>query len=239
MLKLLPIALIALQSTDLPVPVQPEYRHYVVDSAQILDEYRESVIDSIGERLNADGRPLYVVTIDAVPGDSNEPDRLYATASAIYAAWRIGANHAREVGGNRGTLLLLSRGIQKSVIVFGAGWAGLRDADAARLRRDVFDPALATAGPSDAIVAGVRELAGVLQPPNARIRWRLLWIPAIAIMLGVLSFGRIQRRNARRAAASDARLEMLARQLTGRQDQRLRVAEENVSRRVSPLDPPS
>jgi uncharacterized membrane protein YgcG len=238
-LRLLTIASIALQSTDLPIPVQPEYRHYVVDSAQILDVYSESVIDSIGERLNADGRPLYVVTIDAVPGDSNERYRLYATASAIYAAWKIGANHPPGAPGNRGALLLLARGNQQSVIVFGAGWAGLRDAEGMRLTRDVFDPALATAAPGDAIVAGVQKLAGALEVPNARIRWRLLWFPAIAILLGVLSFARIHRRNARRAAASDAQLEMLALQLSTRQNNSLRVAEGNVSRRVSPLDPPS
>lgn len=235
MLPILIAASISLQSTDIPLPAQPSYGHYVADAAGMLDVYSEHVIDSIGELRYAEGRPLYVVTIDSVPGDSNERYWLVTYAKAIYDDWKIGAN----VPANRGTLVLLAKGNRQAIIMFGSGWGGLHDADGVRLTRDVFNPALASDAPGDAIVAGVRTLSGALSAPNAGWRRQLAWIPMFAMVLAWLSVARIKRRNARRAAASEALLATLALQLTGRQYGSLRAAEENAQRRISPSAPPS
>jgi uncharacterized membrane protein YgcG len=231
-------ASLALQSTDLPLPVQPEYGHYVVDSAQMLDVYSEHVIDSVGARRNDEGRPLYVVTLDSVPGDPGDRDRVYAYAKAIYAGWKIGANTAPNARVSRGTLLLLVKANGESALIFGDGWGGIHDGDGVRLTRDIFNPALASDSPDDAIVAGVRTLSNTVALRRRALARVIAAIPLIAIVLAFLSVGRIKRRNARRREASEALLATLAARLTHRQYESLRVADEKSDRRVSPADPP-
>ena len=230
------IGLMLIQAVTPPLPTKPEYGHYVSDGAQLLDVSTEHVIDSIGARRYAEGRPLYVVTIDSLPSDAaSGDDALYRYAAAIHDGWRIGEKGAAS----RGTLVLIDAKARRSAILFGRGWGSLHDGEGLRLTRDTFDPALASDAPSDAVLRAVRVLSQEIAARNAWIVRGLAMIPLFAIFVAWLSYGRIRGRARRREDERAAVFASVAMQAANRQRAILDAAGKDRPPSLRPSDPPS
>lgn len=226
------ILLIILQAATPPVPVKPEYDRYVVDDAGVLDAYDRARIDSVGRQRNAEGRPLYVVTLDTLPSDA-AVNGIERYARAVYDAWGVGSNLARD----RGALLLIVTTRQRSAIAFGPGWGAGADERARMLAREVVDPALAKGHVAEAANAGVRALASSIASPRGWAGRGLGWIPVFAIVLAGVSYARIRRRGARRDAARAALFASIGSRMIARQEAVLRAGDEGAP--ISPSDPRS
>ena len=226
-------ASIALQVTDATLPARPEYGHYVVDGSNVLDAYSEHVIDSIAARRAAEGRPLYLVTVDSVVSDASDATSLEAFATSTYDRWEIGGSAAPA----RGTLVLIAG--KRSAIVFGRGWGRVHEADARRFAQDVFNPAMASDNPADGMVAGVRALSNVIAARSAWLGRGIAAIPVVAILLAWLSYGRIRSRSARRDSERAAVFERVALTINARQQAVLRAAGQQDRPALRPSDPPS
>lgn len=232
MLSCCTLMLVLLQGTTQSLPVKPEYDRYVVDEAGVLDAYDRARIDSIGRLRNAEGRPLYVVTLDTLPTDARAAG-VERYARSVYGAWGVGRNLATD----RGALLLIVTTEQKSAIAFGPGWGGGADERARRVAGNVVDPALAKGHVADAANAGVRALSSSIASPRAWIGRGLAFIPVFAIILAWLSYGRIRSRGALREAERAAVFARIGSRTIARQEQVLRAADQG--QRISPSDPPS
>lgn len=232
MLSCCALTLIVLQAATQAVPVKPEYDRYVVDEAGVLDPYDRARIDSIGRLRNAEGRPLYVVTLDTLPTDA-AAGGVEGYARTVYDAWGVGSNLAKD----RGALLLIVTTELKSAVAFGPAWGSGAGERARRIAGDVVDPALAKGHVADAANAGVRALSSNIASPRAWIGRGLALIPVFAIVLAWLSYGRIRNRGALREAERAAVFADIGSRLIARQEAVLRASDQGQP--VSPSDPPS
>jgi hypothetical protein len=224
--------LVILQGTTQPLPVKPEYDRYLVDEAGVLDAYDRARIDSIGRLRNAEGRPLYVVTLDTLPTDARSGG-VERYARKVYDAWGVGSNLAND----RGALLLIVTTEQKSAIAFGAGSGIGADERGRRIASDVVDSALAKGHVAGATNAGVRALSSSIASPSAWVGRGLAFIPVFAIFLAWLSYGRIRSRGALGEAERAAVFAHIGSRMIARQEQVLRAADQGQP--ISPSDPPS
>ena len=232
MLSFCTLMLVLLQGTTVPLPVKPEYDRYVVDEAGVLDAYDRARIDSIGRLRNAEGRPLYVVTLDTLPTAARATG-VERYARSVYEAWGVGSNLTTD----RGALLLVVTTEQKSAIAFGPGWGSGADERARRVASNVVDPGLEKGHVADATNAGVRALSSSIASPRAWVGRAIAFIPVFAIFLAWLSYGRIRSRGALREAERAAVFAHIGSRMIARQEQVLRAADQG--QRVSPSDPPS
>ena len=226
------LLLVVLQATTQSLPVKPEYDHYVVDEAGVLDAYDRARIDSIGRLRNLEGRPLYVITLDTLPTDA-ATGGVERYARTVYDAWGVGSNLATD----RGALLLIVTTEQKSAVAFGAGWGSGAGERARTIAREVVDPALAKGHIADGANAGVRALSSSIASPRVWVGRGLALIPLFAIALAWLSYGRIRKRGALREAERAAVFAGIGSRMIARQEQILRAADRGEP--VSPSDPPS
>lgn len=173
------VAVAPLAAAEVTFPDRPPAGTYVVDTANMIPDTDEVVINGIAAKLLREQQiPLLVVTVTALEFQGAAGMSVDTYAQALFDQWGIGSQDR-----NYGMLVLVSYLDRRARIEFGAGFANQYNAEAESVMQGIIVPAFKDYeyGPGliDAAAALDQVARGLGLPPR-EVPW-LIVVPAVII----------------------------------------------------------
>jgi uncharacterized membrane protein YgcG len=137
----------------------PDSGNWITDEAGLISDADAARIADLCETLHRDsGRPLFVVTINAMSAHGAPDASIERFARRLYEEWGARSDFAHAAAWRRGILLLVSKGDRKARIELGADWGGHFDSQCRQIMDWAIIPNFKRGDFSGGIIAGVTAL---------------------------------------------------------------------------------